>query len=87
MKFIYKPEYVQYKTVHYFDLTLAVPATANFISVDEEGRLYLWLYEPVLRKFADGDDAWYDWSGEVVDFYAGTVDLEGMDWKDTLQAC
>lgn len=71
------------KTVQYFNLELIVPEEIAYISVDDIGEIILWLgvHTPYIRTYSWGED---DWVGEVFELDMGQVDLEGMNWRDTL---
>lgn len=84
MKIIKEPERTELKTVQYFNLSLQVPVKTNYITAIPDGNLIGWSGgKPTLEFFSfTNTDIWV---GEVVDFRVGKVDLEGMDWKDTLK--
>ena len=70
------------KEVEYFSLTLTVPKTVNYIATDEDGDVYGLSHKPhIYRNFWRRDDSDFYNSIEV---WVATVDLEGMDFKDTL---
>lgn len=83
MKLIRLPNSPKMKTVQYFNLELIVPEDIKYISVDAEGEIILWfgVHEPYVRMYSWGVD---DWVGETFDMDMGTVDLEGVDWRETL---
>lgn len=83
MKLTRVPNSTKMKTVQYFNLELIVPEDIKYISVDSEGEIALWfgVYKPYVRMYSWGVD---DWVGETCDMDMGTVDLEGVDWRDTL---
>ena len=83
MKLIRLPNRRKMKTVQYFNLELIIPENIKYISVDQEGEIVLWfaVHEPYVRMYSWGVD---DWVGEASDYDVGKVDLEGMDWRDTL---
>lgn len=85
MKIIREPCDKKYKTVQYFDLSLKVPEETKYISVDASGEIILWMnvIKPFIEMFLYDDGE--GWTGEVIEYYVGHVDLEGMDWKDTLK--
>ena len=64
------------KEVDYHGLKLTVPERCKFIASDADGET--WSYG---TKPDEYDEAW----GYVKDSYCiGPLDLEGMDWKETL---
>lgn len=83
MKLIREPNTRAMKTVQYFNLELIVPEDIKYISVDSDGEIILWIgvHAPYVRMYTVGVD---DWFGEIYDYDVGQVDLEGVDWRETL---
>jgi hypothetical protein len=68
-----------YKEVNYFGVKLAVDTTVKYLATVEMGNVFAFVKKPDL----DLDLGWLcDW--EDFSICVATVDLEGMDWKDTL---
>jgi hypothetical protein len=69
----------KYKTVSYFGIDLIVADYIKFIVTNSRGEVYGSKDEPEL----DHQNGWlYDYY--AFSDYIASVDLEGMDWKDTL---
>lgn len=80
MKLLEKRDFeVVLKTVDYFGIPLTIYDEIMWLATDENGRIYGYTVKPALS-----DNVWLaknlasDW------FYIGNVDLEDLDWKDTL---
>ena len=70
------------KKVEYFGLGICVPIWVSYIATDEDGDVYGLSHEPSIYKdFWRRDDSDFYNSMEVC---VAEVDLEGLDWKDTL---
>jgi|AGFT01.1.fsa_nt_gi hypothetical protein len=84
MKLIREPKRQKMKTVQYFNLTLTVPEDTKYISVDQDGEIILWMdvVKPYVKLYHFNVS---DWCGEVIEYDMGQVDLEEMDWKDSLR--
>lgn len=83
MKLIRVPKQRLMKQIEYFGLTLNVPEEAKYISVDTDGEIIVWfgIYKPYVRMYTWDVE---DWVGEVIEYDLGQVDLEGVDWRETL---
>lgn len=83
MKLIRVPKQRLMKQIEYFGLTLNVPEEAKYISVDTDGEIIVWfgIYKPYVRMYTLDVE---DWVGEVIEYDLGQVDLEGVDWRETL---
>lgn len=83
MKLIRVPEIRKTKQIEYFGLTLTVPDEAKYISIDQDGEIIVWfsIHKPYVRMYTWGVE---DWVGEVIEFDLGQVDLEDLDWRETL---
>ncbi len=67
------------KTVNYFGIQLTIRPDTKYLVVTKFG--FVWASEQ--RPMFDDDLGWcYDW--ELWADQVAEVDLEGMDWKDTL---
>lgn len=81
-------EYNQYKTVKYFDIELNVPFDTRYLATDGDGEVYAFR---VGWKNPIADTSYWDFcKGLYVELYdeptlVAEVDLQGMDWKETLQ--
>ncbi len=68
-----------YKEVNYFGVTLAVDTTIKYLATTLNGDVVASIEKPDL----DPSCGWlYSW--EAFSTLIAVVDLEGMDWKDTL---
>lgn len=66
----------------YYGFTIPVEPWANFIAVDADGKVHCYDEEP---DFYEAEKQWLiNFDGWRVR-YCGEVDLEGMDWRDTLR--
>lgn len=74
-------KYYPTKEVQYYDFTFTVPEYTNYSAVDEDGTLMGFENEP---KFDDDWKIWIDPDGGIMT-EMGTIDLEGLSWKNTLQ--
>ena len=70
-------EYAITRKVEYFGLTLTVPNDCEYIATDKSGKVYAYTNRP-----EDRHSTWATYADYV---YIADVDLEGMDWRDTLQ--
>jgi hypothetical protein len=70
-------EYNETKLAQFHGLTLNVDTAAKWLAADSDGRVYGYVHEP---SMADG--LWYPTKGPSC--LAVEVDLEGMDWRETL---
>ncbi len=71
-----------YKTVNYFGLSLTVPEDIDYVATNSYGVVYGYFSEPELC-----DEFWdthYDGFPKV---RLATVNLHGLDWKETLREC
>lgn len=70
------------KTVDYFGLQLTVPLFINFIATDSDGEVYGYENKPY-------DDVYWEPDGDNdLDYYIiATVNLHGLDWRETLRKC
>lgn len=70
------------KTVDYFGLQLTVPLFINFIATDSDGEVYGYEIKP-------SDDVYWEPNGNNdLDYYIiATVNLHGLDWRETLRKC
>ncbi len=67
------------KMVSYFGIMLVVDRSTKYLVTTESGNVIASVQKPEL----DPDVGWlYDWDSHCV--CIASVDLEGMDWKDTL---
>lgn len=75
-------EFNQTKPVKYFGLYLNVPYTANYIATDEDGMVWCYDNKPEINKFYSDCWTYRGYDNNFIEI--AEVDLEGMDWKDTL---
>lgn len=78
MKFI--GEKARHKTVLYFGIALFITSDIKWIAVDEDGSLWGFSVKPIL---CEASHDWSHFNGFSIEL--GDVDLEGMDWRDTLR--
>ena len=64
------------KDVDYHGLKLTVPERCKFLSSDKDGET--WANEKRPQTMYE------HWSYKLNGYCIGTLDLEGMDWKETL---
>lgn len=77
---------IRTKQVEYFGMMLDIPETAKYLACDDSGELYAYESKP-LKSTRPGSEFWkpdYRATENTASFHIGYVDLEGMDWKDTL---
>lgn len=67
----------QTKRVEYFGLPLTVPFWAKYLGTDKDGELYAYESEPAKDR-----ESWYlfDMNLQMI----GLVDLEGLNWSESL---
>lgn len=65
------------KTVNYFGIDLIVPDEYGFLATDKGGSVYWYEERP------EFDKSQWDTDASVGSFLCG-VDLEGMDWRESL---
>ncbi|UPT52949.1 hypothetical protein [Hafnia phage yong3] len=70
----------QTKLANFHEVIVSVPLWANWLAADANGKVYAYKGRPEISYLAC-DEEWL--SSEYCDFVT-EVDLEGMDWKDTL---
>lgn len=68
-----------YKIIDYFGQKLTVPDNFNWLAVDSDGLVYAYIAKPKID-----DDCWYDSS---IFSHVATVNLHGLDWRETLRKC
>lgn len=71
-----------YKTVNYFGLSLTVPKNIDYIATNSNGNVYGYFREP--ERCSEFWDSHYDGFPKVI---LATVNLHGLDWKETLREC
>lgn len=69
------------KKVNYFGFIIIIPWFANYLAVDQDGTLNAFQNKPELNE--EGFFWWTDPTCEQFQQVA-VVDLEGMNWKETL---
>lgn len=72
MKFI-----EEQKKIQYFGIELVIPANIKYIATDESGYIYAYTCKPIEEEMQ-----WFALNGDIVELCI--VDLEGVDWKETL---
>jgi len=65
------------KNIRYFGIDMTVRESVKFLATDEDGEVYGFDMKPTTKA------TFWHVSEYAYDFVAD-VDLEGMDWKDTL---
>jgi hypothetical protein len=80
MRAISKTLATQQQKVSYHGLTVTVPMAADYIAADRNGRLYWFAEQPHMNNSI------LAWTGGGTSGYLGEVNLEGMDWHETLQS-
>lgn len=70
------------KTVNYHGVEVMIPVHIKFIAADKSGLALGFVDLPVPIERLD----WWDASTGSDMYEVGTFDLEGMDWKDSLQS-
>lgn len=68
-----------YKAVNYFGIALMVPKAHCFIATDRSGNVFSYLFEPEIKG-----DMWLQTSSHL---FLGSVNLHGLDWRETLRKC
>lgn len=68
------------KKVDYFGLNLIVPLNVNFIAANASGKIHAFFHEP--EKY---DEFWDTYSCRSL--VLATVNLHGLDWRETLRKC
>jgi hypothetical protein len=77
MKLLSKPEM---KKVNYFSVVLEINSKQScYIATDPDGKVFAYYQDEAPLRLSM---YWFGAGGDGV--YLGTVDLEGMHWKDTL---
>lgn len=71
-----------YKTVNYFGLSLTVPEDIDYIATNSYGGVYGYFSEPELC-----DEFWDNRRYGIPKVRLATVNLHGLDWKETLREC
>lgn len=72
-----------YKIVNYFGLDFTVNENTNYLAVDANGYLYSYQLKNDNKPEVDNDSSMWVMEDGKYDFVC-EVDLEGLDWKDTL---
>lgn len=70
---------INYTECNYFGITLNLHPAVQFITVDEGGWVLGHTAYPEMRS-----TGW--WSASYAPHVLGQVDLEGLNWRDTLKA-
>lgn len=68
--------------VLFFGEEIPVEPDATHIAVDANGVVHCYWAKPIRYK---GDNEWLMGHGNIRVRYCGEVDLEGLDWRDTLR--
>lgn len=69
----------EHKAVNYFGTVLMVPKSHGFIATDRNGSVFSYLREPEMKN-----DVWLQSSSHL---FLGSVNLHGLDWRETLRKC
>lgn len=67
--------------VDYFGMQIIVPKYHRYLTVDDEGLLFSHSRKPELLPHGQP----YGWFSGGSDQVLGEVDLDGMDWRETLK--
>lgn len=67
--------------VDYFGFAVPVEPGATHIAADADGKLHCYWAEPI---WYEGDCEWIMGCGSMRVRYCGEVDLEGVNWSETL---
>lgn len=70
----------QTKTINYFGMGITIPDWAKYLATDRDGSVYAYDNKPSI----DGDDWFVDHSSITS---IATVNLHGLDWRETLRKC
>lgn len=71
-----------YKTVNYFGLSLTVPEDIDYIATNSYGVVYGYFSEPELC-----DEFWDNRCHGIPKVRLATVNLHGLNWRETLRKC
>lgn len=71
-----------YKTVNYFGLSLTVPEDIYYIATNSYGVVYGYFSEPELC-----DEFWDNHRYGIPKVRLATVNLHGLNWRETLRKC
>ncbi|UVX30768.1 hypothetical protein S10a_00055 [Klebsiella phage VLCpiS10a] len=71
----------EFKTVDYFGLNLIIPSSIKFIGTNASGEVYGYSHEP--ERY---DEFWDTYRCPSV-IPLATVNLHGLDWRETLRKC
>lgn len=71
----------QWFVVDYFGMQIIVPKYYRYLAVDSDGSLFAHRQKPELFPL----DKTARWFSGFSDTFLGDVDLEGMDWRETLK--
>lgn len=76
------------KKIVYFGIEIVVPIWAKFIATEDDGAVLVFESKPVVMDESDKPYGLVIWNNPDADEFekVATVDLEGMDWKQTLVA-
>lgn len=69
------------KAVEYFGLTINVPIDTRYLATDADGEVWSFEFAPTPET-----DMWNWWAAgsENTSDHVANVDLEGLDWRETL---
>ena len=79
MKLIERKE-PDWRTVNYFGIEVVLRPHERYVAVDGDGRLHVYTSVPVLMP----EVMETNWSTSGHYRHIGEVDLEGVDWRETL---
>ncbi|EJS0970487.1 hypothetical protein NW995_002483 [Salmonella enterica] len=64
----------------YFGMEVIIPDWTNYLATDSNGEVYAYDNKPII----DGDD-WF--VGDSTIIHVATVNLHGLNWRETLRKC
>lgn len=74
---------VHTKDVNFFGVTLTIPDCVDYLACDKNGTV--WGYEELSPNISHRHGKWFAQDVEDYDYYEiAHVDLEGLDWTQTL---
>lgn len=75
---------VHTKDVDFFGVTLTIPSRIDYLACDKDGRV--WGYDTIPPEISHRFDRWLPADPETFEYdEIAEVDLEGLDWTQTLK--
>ena len=73
------------KTINYFGLLLTMPSKYKFLSTDSNGKVWACTKQPYIHSNTNiWSNIWCIDYPDIDYIVIAQVDLEGLDWKETL---